>query len=496
VGGPGTRKCLLIWNDGTCLGSHLSVTEGTFKVQSTGARPKLMVSGGGRGVVGHAGARMLADMAEATGLARGFGDALAGLRQRRPVHEPGRVAVDVAVMLADGGEAIADLGVLRHQPALFGQVASDATAWRVLDGLDAAALSRLRRARAAAREVAWAQTCETRGCLPASIAAGRQVPGLVLDMDATLVICHSEKESATRTWKKTFGFHPLLCFLDNTGEALAGMLREGRAGSNTTADHIGVLDQALAQIPDAHRHGTPLLIRTDGAGSTHGFLAHIRSLREHGVDARFSVGTAITAAVRTAIEQATDWIPAIDTDGALRDGAEICEITGLVETSGFPSGTRLIARRERPHPGAQLSLFDTVNGMRHQVVATDTPPGDGSIQFLEARHRAHARVEDRIRCGKTTGFGRFPSRLFAINQAWLQLALTGIDLLAWTQTLLLDGDLARAEPKKLRYQLLHVPARIARTARRTWLRIADGWPWATELITAFQRLAALPRPLT
>jgi hypothetical protein len=239
-----------------------------------------------------------------------------------------------------------------------------------------------------------------------------------------------------------------------------------------------------------------VLIRTDGAGSTHGFLAHIRSLREHGIDARFSVGAAITAPVRAAIEQATDWIPAIDADGGLRDGAEICEITGLVDTGGFPAGTRLIVRRERPHPGAQLSLFDTVNGMRHQLVATDTPPGQGSIQFLEARHRAHARVEDRIRTGKTTGFGRFPSRVFAINQAWLDLALTGIDLLAWTQTLLLDGDLARAEPKKLRYRLLHVPARIVRTGRRTWLRIADGWPWAEEVITAFARLASLPRPLT
>jgi hypothetical protein len=447
-------------------------------------------------VVGHAGTRLLADIAEVTGLNSGFANALGGLRQRRPVHEPGRVAVDLAVMLADGGEAIADLGVLRDQPGLFGPVASDATAWRVLDGLDTAALSQLRQARAAAREVAWAQAGETRGGLPVSMAAGREVPGLVLDLDATLVICHSEKEAATRTWKKTFGYHPLLCFLDNTGEALSGLLREGRAGSNTTTDHITVLNQALTQIPDAHRHGTPLLIRTDGAGSTHGFLAHIRGLREQGIDARFSVGAAITAPVRAAIEQATDWIPALDTDGDLRDGAEICEITGLLDTSGFPSGTRLIARRERPHPGAQLSLFDTINGMRHQVVATDTPPGQGSIQFLEARHRAHARVEDRIRCGKATGFGRFPSRLFAINQAWLQLALTGIDLLAWTQTLLLDGDLARAEPKKLRYRLLHVPARIAHTARRTWLRIADGWPWADQITTAFTRLAALPRPLT
>jgi hypothetical protein len=453
-----------------------------------------MVTGDGRGVVGHAGARLLADLADATGLTSAFSQALAGLRQRQGGHDPGRIAVDLAVMLADGGEAIADLAVLRNQPALFGTVASDPTAWRLLSQLDATLLAELRAARAHAREVAWAQHAEARGDLPQPMVAGQRVDGLVLDIDATIVICHSEKESATRTWKKTFGFHPLLCFLDNTGEALAGLLREGRAGSNTTTDHITVLDQALAQIPDAHRHGTPILLRSDSAGSSHGFLAHIRSWREHHLDIRFSVGAAITEPVREAIRAATGWVPAVDTGGDLREHAEVCEITGLFEAAGWPDGTRFLVRRERPHPGAQLSLFDTIEGWRHQVVATDTPPGTGSIQFLEARHRAHARVEDKIRTGKTTGFGRFPSRVFTINQAWLQLALTGIDLLAWTQTLLLDGDLAKAEPKKLRYRLLHVAARITRTARRTRLAIAADWPWADALTSAFSNLAALPRP--
>jgi hypothetical protein len=326
-------------------------------------------------------------------------------------------------------------------------------------------------------------------------AAGQPVGGLVLDMDASIVICHSEKEQATRTWKKTFGYHPLFCFLDNTREALSGLLREGRAGSNTTADHITVLDRALEQIPDAHRHGTDILIRSDSAGCTYGFLAHIRSLREQGVRTFFSVGVAITEPVRDAICAATGWIPALDADGDLRDGAQICEITGLLPANyrgNYPEGTRFIVRRERPHPGAQLSLFDTIEGLRHQVVATDTPFGGGSIQFLEARHRGHARVEDRIRCGKDTGFGRFPSRVFAINAAWLELALTGIDLLAWTQHLLCDGDLATAEPKKLRYRLLHVAARITRSARQTRLRIAANWPWAGQLVAAFTRLAALP----
>jgi hypothetical protein len=437
----------------------------------------------------------LADVADATGLTAAFSDALAGLRVRESGHDPGRVTVDLAVLLADGGASISDLAVLRNEPGLFGVVASDPTAWRVLSNVDETALARLRDARARARELAWAQADETEAGFPESMAAGQRVPGLVLDLDATIVICHSEKESATRTWKKTFGYHPLLCFLDGSREALSGLLREGRAGSNTTADHITVLDAALAQIPDAHRYGTPILIRSDSAGCTQGFLTHIRALREHGIDTCFCVGVAITEPIRTAIRQATDWIPALDADGELRDGAEICEITGLVPDDGYPQGTRFIVRRERPHPGAQLSLFDTLEGMRHQVIATDTPAGDGSIQFLEARHRGHARVEDRIRTGKDSGFGRFPSRVFAINAAWLELALTGIDLLAWTQHLLLDGELALAEPKKLRYRLLHVAARLTRSARQTRLRIAETWPWATELANAFTRLAALPRPI-
>lgn len=474
-------------------------------MQVTGTRPKIIVSADGRGVVGHAGARLLADMAEVTGLTSAYSLALASLRQRQGGHDPGRIAVDVAVMIADGGEAISDLAVLRDQPALFGPVASDPTAWRLLSTLDSQMLDRLRAARAAARETAWAQLCDTRGGLPETTAAGQPVPGLVMDLDASVVICHSDKESATPTWKHSFGFHPLFCFLDNTREALSGMLREGRAGSNTTADHITVLDDALAQIPDHHRHGTPILIRSDSAGCTHGLLAHIRNLRESGVNARFSVGVAITEPIRRAIatmieQRPDDWIPALDGNGEPRDGAEVCELTGLVPDEGYPPGTRFIVRREDPHPGAQLSLFDTIEGMRHQVMATDTPPGlnsgGGSIQFLEARHRGHARVEDRIRCGKDTGFGRFPSRSFAINAAWLQLALTGIDLLAWTQMLLLDSDLATAEPKKLRYRLLHVAARITRSSRRIRLRIAETWPWATTLATAFTRLAALPRPVT
>ncbi|MHB9863407.1 IS1380 family transposase [Streptomyces sp. YIM S03343] len=448
-------------------------------------------------VLAHTGARLLADLADATGLTAAYSTALRPLRPRGTGHDPGRIATDLAVMLADGGEAIADLAVLRDQGEVFGPVASTPTAWRLLADTGDKTLACLRSARAQAREVAWLQAAEQGEGIPAVHAAGRMLPGLVLDLDATLITCHSEKQQAAPTYKGGFGFHPLLCFLANTGEGLSGRLRPGNAGANTASDHITVLDQALAQIPDAHRHGTDILVRTDSAGSAKAFLAHIRALRERGLNLRFSVGYAVTEPVRRAIRTVPNhlWHPALDQDGTLRDGAEVAELTGMLDLTGYPAGTRIIVRRERPHPGAQLSLFDQDEGLRHQVFLTDTPySGGGSAQFLEVRHRGHATVEDHIRCGKATGFGRFPSRDFNVNAAWLELSLAAIDLLAWMRVLLLDGELATAEPKKLRYRLLHVAARLTRGGRRLRLRISATWPWRHELATAFHRLATLPRP--
>jgi hypothetical protein len=278
---------------------------------------------------------------------------------------------------------------------------------------------------------------------------------------------------------------------------VSGRLRPGNAGANTASDHIVVLDQALAQIPDTHQHGSDILVRTDSAGSAKAFLAHVRDVRKRGIRTFFSVGYAITEPVRRAIRALPErlWHPALDQDGTLRDGAEVAELTGMVDVDGYPAGTRIIVRRERPHPGAQLSLFDQDAGVRHQVFLTDTPySGGGSAQFLEARHRGHTCIEDHIRCGKSTGFGRFPSRDFGVNAVWLELSLAAIDLLAWTRVLLLDGDLATAEPKKLRYRLLQVAARLTHGGRRLRLRILATWPWRQELARAFHRLAALPRP--
>ncbi|MGW6413328.1 IS1380 family transposase, partial [Streptomyces vinaceus] len=355
--------------------------EGTFYVQGIGSRPRLHVSADGVGVVGHAGARLLADLADVTGLTSAYSTALRRPRPRGTGHDPGRIATDLAVMLADGGETITELAVLRDQREVFGPVASTPTAWRFLATVDERGLDQLRSARAQAREVAWMQAAETRSGIPAVRAGGREVPGLVLDLDATLVTCHSEKERAAPTYKGGFGFHPLLCFLANTGEGLSGRLRPGNAGANTAADHITVLDDALAQIPDAHRHATDILVRTDSAGSAKAFLTHVRDLRKRGIRTFFSVGYAVTEPVRRAIRALPDrlWHPALDQDGSLRSGADVAELTGMVELAGYPAGTRIIVRRERPHPGAQLSLFDQDEGLRHQVFLTDTPsPGGGS----------------------------------------------------------------------------------------------------------------------
>jgi hypothetical protein len=449
-------------------------------------------------VVSHAGSRLLADLADRTTLTAQLGEALAGLCKPRSRHDPGRVLVDMAVAVADGATTISDVAVLSDLPALFGSVASDSTCWRLLDRLDTAKLGVVAAARAAAREVVWAQRAELCGQpFPTARAAGRAVPGLVIDLDASIVTCHSEKEQAAPTFKKTFGYHPLLAFCDNTGEFLAAQLRKGNAGSNTAVDHIAVLDAALAQLPDQYRHGTPILIRADGAGCTREFLTHIRGLREQTVSCEFSVGWAITERERAAITAIpkTVWADAIDADGSHRDGAALAEITGVLPAralAGYPAGTRVTVRRERPHPGAQLDAFEERDGWRYTAFATDT--AIGQLAQLDARHRAHARVEDRIRCAKDTGLDHFPSRSFAINQAWLTVVMLAVDLIAWTQHLLLHDDLAKAEPKTLRYRLLHVAARLTRGQRRCWLRIQRTWPWARQLAAAFARLEVLPVP--
>jgi hypothetical protein len=330
--------------------------------------------------------------------------------------------------------------------------------------------------------------------LPASKVAGTDLGEVVvLDVDATIVVSHSEKENAAPTFKGTFGFHPLGVWCDNTTELLAARLRAGNAGANTAADHIEVLAAAINQIPRAHRKH--VLIRADGAGASHALLDWLTAHNEiRGRRVDYSVGFAVTDQVPQAIMVVPEkvWTPAIDADGGVRAGGDVAEITGLLDLTSWPAGMRIIVRRERPHPGAQLSIFEERDGWRYQAFATNT--AIGQLAFLEARHRAHARVEDRIRHAKDTGLGRFPSREFGINSAWLAVTAIAADLIAWLRLLALPDQLAAAEPTALRYRLLHVPARLTRSARRRRLRIPTSWPWAQDIVAVFARIAAIPLP--
>ena len=447
-----------------------------MKVQRDGRDFTVDVTADGEGLVSHAGSALLAEVADKTGLTRALSRGLSGMRERRSGHDPGRVVRDLAVMLADGGDCLADLGAVRDQAPLFGQVASDSTAFRVIDRIacDRDLLEALRVARAAARARAW------------KLGAGLE--RATIDLDATLIESHSDKEQAAGTYKRGYGFHPLLAYFDETGEAAAAGLRPGNAGANTAADQIEVAERALSQIPAQQIETIELLLRVDSAGATHDLLDWCREGR-----IGFSVGYDITAPVRAAILALREesWRPALDQDGTQRDNGEVAEISHLLDLSGWPEGSRVIVRRERPHPGAQLSFQDH-DGHRFQAILSDQP--DDDIALLERRHRARARVEDQIRADKDTGLSNLPFRDFDMNAVWLELVLIAHDLIAWTKALALTGELATCEPKRLRYRLLHVAARLAFSGRQAKLRLAASWPWAVDLAAAFARLKGLPQP--
>ncbi|QDP95040.1 IS1380 family transposase [Microlunatus elymi] len=450
---------------------------------------RVRVSADGHGVVSHAGIGLLRELAVDTGLVDGITAALIDTYDGPPVHPPGRVFTDLAVAVADGADAISGISVLRDRTDLFGPVASMPTTWRVLDRIDVDHLAAVRRARAGAREAAWAA------------GAGPDLAStLALDFDASVLIAHSEKENAAATWKRTFGFHPLLCFLDRpeiaSGEALAGLLRRGNAGSNTAADHIAVLDMALASLPEQARprpddpDGPSLLARSDSAGATHDFAA---ACVERGLE--FSFGFPIGFSVQQIVDAIPEscWMPALQGDDGLRDGAWVAEVTDCVDLSGWPAGSRLILRKERPHPGAQLTFADA-DGMRITGFLTNTGPGvvAGQAAGLELRHRQHARVEDRIRQAKATGLRNLPCHGWDENAAWLEVVLTATDLICWTKLIVFADhpDLASCEIATFRYRILHVAARITRGARQTWLRIDKTWRWAVHIAEGFHRLRA------
>ena len=459
----------------------------TLRVHRSSRRAGFGVAVDGRGLTSRSGTAALRELADLIGLTDALSAAAAPVSSDGLIHEPGAVLRDLVVMLADGGDDFSAIGTLRGQTGLGGAVASDSTAWRRVADLAGHELSvvRLDAARRRVRATVWRHG----GAPPAVVDPSS---GLVcVDVDATLVTAHSDKESAAGTYKRGFGFHPLLAYLDRddgTGEALAAQLRAGNAGSNTAVDHIDIFETALDQLPDVEAER--VVVRADSAGSTQAFLGY---LGEAGVE--FSVGARLDEQVRPAIRIAQSrpdgWVPAVGQDGQVRDGAHVTEITGHVDVSAYPAGTRVLVRREPLHPGAQQT-FDDLDG--HRFTALLTSQTDTDLAALDRRHRAHARVEQRIRDAKTLGLRNLPSADFAMNQIWLQLVLLAQDLLAWFAVLTLDGDLAVAAPATVRYRLLHVAGRITRSSRRVTLHLDATWPWAADLAEAFRRLRTLSLP--
>jgi hypothetical protein len=452
------------------------------------------VSADDDGVVSHAGTGLLREVAELTGLSFASHRLLAETYRGPWIYAPGDMFADLAAAVADGADCVAGVGQLwADREHAFGEVASTTTLWRLDDErIDAAHLPRIRAARANAREQAWdaGATPDHDGWLRLDVD---------VDVDATITIDHSDnKQNAAATWKKTFGFYPLLVFLDRPdiagGEALAGLLRKGNAGSNTTADHISVLGWALKSLPPPYRPGPgnrnapQVLISSDSAGATHVFAA---ACRKSGWGSPWdSLGAAIDASIRDTVQvlnTAGPWYPAIQTDGGIREGAWVAEATDLVDLSKWPAGTRLILRKERPHPGAQLRLTDT-DGRRITGFLTDTADGvvPGQLAGLELRHRQHARVEDRIHQAKATGLRNLPFNAFDANAAWLEIILAATDLIAWTKLIGFTDhpDLARCEIDTFRDRVCHV------AARQTRLRIDATWRWAHAIAAAWRRIRA------
>lgn len=452
-------------------------------MKSKGRSRRLRVAAGSESLLSSAGGSLLTETASVIGLDRALSEALRPWRSARATHDPGKIVLDLAVAIALGGDCLSDLAVLRSQPDLFGHVASDPTVSRLIAALAAdgeASLAAFASARAWARGRCWELASPV-----------RQDGPLVIDIDATLVEAHSEKEGAAPTFKRGFGFSPILAFLDHgkdgTGECMAGLLRPGKANANNAADHITVLTSALAQLPAADR--ARVLVRGDSGAGTHEFLEHL-----HELNLQYSVGIGgwptILDALAVLPRQA--WKAARDPDGRPRDGAQVAELTTHIPAGTgkpWPAGMRVLARRERPHPGAQLRITDT-DGWRITVFATNVK--GGRLADLEVQHRLRARAEDRIRCLKDTGLRNLPLHDFAANQIWLELVQLAADLLTWTQHLALTGSSARTwEPKRLRLRLLNIAGRVVTSARRDWLRLPRAWPWTPIVLAGHDRLHTL-----
>ncbi len=454
----------------------------------------VVVEAGGTQVVGHVGLHALGAFADRLGVGESLSRAVGWAGAGTPVHDRGRVLTHAMLMLAGGGESCADVETLATQDRLFSDVCSDTTLYRTLtQSLDAATVVRMRRAMAEIRAEVWRRTSVTDGD-----------GSVILDIDASLVEIHSENKDGTAAhFKGGFGFHPLFCFADGTGDALAGHLRAGNATANDATDLLAVVDDGVSQLPadiaTGHRRGDDsglaerrVVVRSNSAGGTQVFVDGLRR-RNIGFQVVARRQTAVSAAIAAANEDPERWEPSVKQDGTRTDATSsglqtaVCEVTDLVDLSRWPEGTRLIIRRQPLHPGTQASLLPDLE-YRFWGHFTDLA---GDPVELDRTMRAHAHVEDHIQRLKDSGLERFPFTDFEANQAWLQTVLWAADLVAWFQLLCLTGPLARARPKRLRWTLWHAPARIITTARRDIVRILDAWPTAGDIIAAYQNIAAL-----
>ena len=415
----------------------------------------------------------------------------------------------LAVAIALGATSMSDIALLAHLAPVLGDSPSGPTVRRALDLASApAVLDRVARARARARERAWKLIEATPAGFPWMAVAGKALTGwLVIDMDATLVTAHSDKEGAAPTWKKGYGFHPLAAWCANTRECLHMLLRPGNAGSNTFTDHKEVLAAALQQVPARFRR--KILVRVDGAGASHDLIGHFLSLSSPRKKVLFTCGWTVMAADEDAIRQVPEntWAPGLTQHGDAEEDKEVAEITGLMTRAGnWPGGLRWIARRVKPSRRhmRNLTAWEKKTGWKYSITCTNIPgtgiagvPGSHHPQYIDVVHREHAVVETGgVRTAKAMGLRNLPSKTWQVNAGWVTAANIAADLAAWTRLLghCEDEELRDADPDTLRYRIWHLPARLARHARRRTLAISPDWPWAQAFLACWQRLCALPAP--
>lgn len=456
--------------------------------------PTLLTS---QNIVSNAGTTAMSTFIDALGFADLCEDRLSQFVPEQATHRPGRIISSLALMLAGGGEHVSDLDTLRDSPELFGTVASNPTVSRFVKGVTEQpeafdhGFSTLMRV---TRERVWAAAGKRNPALNAT----KHDP-LILDIDGTLVTSHSDKELAAGDYKGGFGYGPIVvscdyCKGNGTGEVLVAMMRAGNRAANTAKDNIQALNLALEQLPDLMRDQDGnlitehIMIRTDSAGATREFVAYVHSL-----GLQFSTSYTLPVLNERFIHWINNkdlWEPALDQNGNQRDNAWVIEATKVIQLKGYPENTRLYLRAEPLHPGAKASLFD-LDG--HRVTAFLTNAPRYNVAFLDARHRARARCENRIKKLKAAGLGKLPFKALAANQLWANVAMLAMNTISWMQLTLIPGDHGAGvwDLKRWRYRLFSIAGKVISSARTTKLLIPHKAPESGLLLLLLEGITGL-----